>query len=120
MIQVAYERSPTADTAANKDASMVSVSCSNSECLTNTLPEHTEYKNVNNSDLIREYKDIFVRVGMWRVFEYWDMEQNDINAWIGQSVPDFVTKLNRGWTASPVWILRYALSLVCPSVCILI
>ena len=80
--------------------SNVFFSCPNSVWLTNTLPEHVEYRDGLNTDLSKEYEDIFIHLDEWEGVEEDDLSLNSIRDPI--SVPDFATEFERKLDSKPV------------------
>jgi hypothetical protein len=54
-----------------------------------------------DSDLVREYADIFVRVEGWGGFESSDVEGNDLGRYVNGTVPDFVAEFERKLDGKP-------------------
>ena len=67
--------------------------CPSSGQLTNAGPEGEPV----DSDLVREYKDIFIKVKMWGAFEEFDIQENEIYMCneVRAPVLDFVTNLEQ-------------------------
>jgi hypothetical protein len=80
--------------------SNVFFSCPNSVWLTNTLPEHAEYRDGLNTDLSKEYEDIFIHLDEWEGVEEDDLSLNSIRDPI--SVPDFAAEFERKLDSKPV------------------
>ena len=67
--------------------------CSRSGYFTNTL--HEGDKPID-SELVREYKNIFIKVNSWGSFEYRDIRQNGLCQYDNWArVPDFVAEFER-------------------------
>jgi len=48
-----------------------------------------------DSGLVREYKDIFIKVKKWGAFESFDIKWNGLCIYVDETVPDFVTEFKR-------------------------
>jgi len=73
--------------------------CPSSGYLTNAL--HEGAKPVD-SDLVQEYKNIFIKVNGWGSFEYSDIKENGLCQYDDRAiVPDFVAEFERKLDSKP-------------------
>jgi hypothetical protein len=63
--------------------------------LTNAPPEGV------GASLVKEYKDILIKVGEWGAFEASDIKRNDLDIFFHGTVPDFVAKFERELDRKP-------------------
>jgi hypothetical protein len=76
-------------------ASVSTSLCPSSGYLTNTLRKAT----ILDSDLVIQYKDIFIKVKEWGVFQHSDLECNDIHTC--EEVPPFVAEFEQKLDKKP-------------------
>jgi hypothetical protein len=74
------------------------MSCSDSACLTNALSGYLG--SVLSSELVKEYKDMFIHVGNWARLQPSDLGLNDVCPPTG-TVPEFVAEFERKLDGKP-------------------
>ena len=91
---------------------MSHTSCADSACLTNALSGYLG--GVLSSELVKEYKDMFIHVGNWDRLQHSDLILNNVLS--AGTVPEFVAEFERKLDGKPALAadVRYSVDL---SVC---